>query len=73
MSSLANIQALEESTGGVPESLWKLLPSLGQGESIISSPEYTRGIIAQIRPVAAKRLEYEYLRSRALSAEAVKT
>jgi DNA helicase HerA-like ATPase len=72
MSSLANIQALEESTGGVPESLWKILPSLGQGESIIASPEYTRGIIAQIRPVAAKRLEYEYLRSRALSAEAAK-
>ena len=60
MSSSTNINALRESTGGVPESLWKLLPSLSQGESIVSSPEFSRGVVAKIRPVASKRLEYEY-------------
>ncbi|MCW3975998.1 MAG: ATP-binding protein [Candidatus Bathyarchaeota archaeon] len=61
LSSTTNIDALQQSTGNVPNSMWKILPSLGLGQSIIASPRYTRSIIGQIRPVASKRIEQQYL------------
>lgn len=60
MSSTVNIDVLRGSTGNVPESLWKILPSLGQGQSIIASPSYSRAIVAQIRPAASKRMATEF-------------
>ncbi len=71
MSSTVNIDALKGSTGNVPESLWDLLPSLGQGQSIIASPSYARAIIAQIRPTASKRLATEYSLRERITARAL--
>ena len=61
LSSTTNIEALQQSTGNVPDSMWRLLPSLGLGQSIIASPRYTRSVIGQIRPVASKRIEQQFL------------
>ncbi len=60
ISSEPNIQTLRNSTGSVPDSLWKLLPSLGNGEVLISSPKFYHAVIAQIRPNASRRLRIEY-------------
>jgi len=59
ISSEPNIQALRNSTGNVPDSLWNLLPSLGNGEVLISSPKFYHALIAQIRPNASRRLRVE--------------
>jgi DNA helicase HerA-like ATPase len=61
LSSTTNIGCLRESTGNVPDSMWRLLPSMGVGQAIIASPTYTRSVIAQVRPVASKRIEQQFL------------
>jgi DNA helicase HerA-like ATPase len=60
ISSEPNIQVLRESTGNVPDSLWALLPSLGNGEVLIASPKFQHAVIAQIRPNMSRRLKIEY-------------
>lgn len=60
ISSEPNIRVLRSSTGNVPDSLWSLLPSLGNGEALISSPRFYHAVVAQIRPNASKRLRVEY-------------
>jgi hypothetical protein len=60
ISSEPNIRVLRTSTGNVPDSLWSLLPSLGNGEALISSPKFYHAIVAQIRPNTSKRLRVEY-------------
>lgn len=60
ISSEPNIEVLRKSTANVPESLWSLLPSLGNGEVLISSPKFHHSVIAQIRPNMSKRLRTEY-------------
>ena len=60
ISSEPNLQVLRNSTGNVPDSLWALLPSLGNGEVLISSPKFYHAVIAQMRPNMSKRLRVEY-------------
>ena len=60
ISSDANIGVLRNSTGNVPDSLWSLLPSFGNGEVLIASPKFHHAVIAQIRPNMSRRLRVEY-------------
>jgi DNA helicase HerA-like ATPase len=60
ISSEPNIEVLRMGTANVPESLWSVLPSLGNGEALISSPKFHHSVIAQIRPNMSKRLRTEY-------------
>jgi hypothetical protein len=60
LGSLPNLQALRNSTGNVPESLWDALTSLGRGEALIASPALEHAIITQIRPNRSKRLKVEF-------------
>ncbi len=60
ISSEANLQVLRGSTGNVPDSLWSLLPSLGNGEVLISSPKFYHAVVAQIRPNMSRRLRVEF-------------
>ena len=60
ISSEPNIRVLRSSTGNVPDSLWSLLPSLGNGEALISSPKFYHAVVAQVRPNMSKRLRVEY-------------
>jgi len=59
MSSSANIDVLKESTGNVPEALWYTVPSLGRGETIISSHKYSRALSVLMRPTSSKRIATE--------------
>jgi DNA helicase HerA-like ATPase len=59
MSSSANIDVLKESTGNVPEALWHTVPSLGRGETIISSHKYSRALSVLVRPTSSKRIATE--------------
>jgi DNA helicase HerA-like ATPase len=60
VGSTANINTLRASTGNVPDSLWELLPSLGNGEVLIASPKFDHSVIAQIRPNKSKRLRVQH-------------
>jgi DNA helicase HerA-like ATPase len=60
LGSTPNLQALRQSTGNVPDSLWALLPSLGKGEVLVSSPKYEQAIVARIRPNKSRRLRTEF-------------
>ncbi len=67
-SSVANIRALEESTGGVGRELWESLTGLGKGESIIISPNFNHAVIMRVRPAASKRLHVEEVTIRTIAA-----
>ncbi len=60
LGSTPNLQALRQSTGNVPDSLWALMPSLGKGEVLVSSPKFEQAIVARIRPNKSKRLRTEF-------------
>jgi hypothetical protein len=60
LGSLPNLEALRNSTGNVPESLWNASTSLGRGEALIASPALEHAIISQIRPNRSKRLKVEF-------------
>lgn len=60
ISSEPNLQVLRNSTGNVPDSLWALLPSLGDGEALIASPRFHHAVVAVIRPNMSRRLRVEY-------------
>jgi DNA helicase HerA-like ATPase len=60
IGSTPNLQALQKSTGNVPDSLWALLPSLGKGEVLIATPKFEHAIVAQVRPNKSKRLRVEF-------------
>ena len=60
LGSLPNLQALRNSTGSVPESLWNTLPSLGRGEALVASPALEHAVVTQIRPNRSKRLKVEF-------------
>jgi hypothetical protein len=60
LGSTPNLQALRQSTGNVPDSLWGLMPSLGKGEVVISSPKFEQAVVARVRPNKSKRLRVEW-------------
>lgn len=60
LGSTPNLQALQKSTGNVPDSLWALLPSLGKGEVLIASPKFEQAVVARVRPNRSKRLRVEF-------------
>ncbi|MGP8068616.1 MAG: ATP-binding protein [Candidatus Bathyarchaeia archaeon] len=60
LGSLPNLEALRNSTGNVPESLWNSLSSLAKGEALIASPALEHAIITKVRPNRSKRLKVEF-------------
>lgn len=60
LGSTPNLQALRQSTGNVPDSLWSMLSSLGKGEVLIASPKYEHAVLALVRPNRTKRLRVEF-------------
>jgi len=60
LGSTPNMEALRQSTGNVPDSIWALLSSLGKGEVMVASPKFEHAIIARIRPNKSRRLKVEF-------------
>ena len=55
LRSMHNLESLMATTGDVTRELWARCPLLGTGEAIISSPQFHRSVIANIRPAASSR------------------
>ena len=49
------LDALMSTTGDVTRELWARCPLLGTGEAVVSSPQFKRPIIMQMRPAASRR------------------
>ncbi len=50
-----NLNPLKRTSGDVLSELWDMLPSLGPGQALITSPQFTHTILADIRPSATRR------------------
>lgn len=55
LRSMHNLEALMSTTGDVTRELWARCPLLGTGEAVVSSPQFKRPVIAQMRPAMSKR------------------
>lgn len=50
-----NLKVLKTSAGSVNESVWDEVPTLGQGNCIIVSPQFQHPIMTSMRPCSSKR------------------
>ncbi len=55
LRSLHNLDTLIATTGDVTKELWAHCPLLGTGEAIISSPQFRRSVIVNMRPAMSSR------------------
>ncbi len=55
LRSMHNLDALMSTTGDVTRELWARCPLLGTGEAVLSSPQFKRPVVAQIRPAMSRR------------------
>lgn len=54
ISDVNVIGRLKQSIGGVDDSLWRKLPSLAQGQAIVSMTSYARSVLVAIDPTSCK-------------------
>jgi DNA helicase HerA-like ATPase len=50
-----NLQVLKATGGDIAEEVWGSIPSLGIGQAVITSPQFTHPVQADIRPAKTKR------------------
>jgi DNA helicase HerA-like ATPase len=50
-----NLEALKNSAGGVNEAIWGEIPVLGQGRSLVISPQFRHPLLCDIRPCSSNR------------------
>ena len=50
-----NLDALRVSAGNVNEAIWSEVPILGQGRSVIVSPQFAHPILCDMRPCQTNR------------------
>lgn len=55
LRSLHNLDALMSTTGDVTRELWARCPLLGTGEAVVSSPQFKRPVVVQMRPATSRR------------------
>jgi uncharacterized protein len=55
LRSMHNLDALMSTTGDVTRELWARCPLLGTGEAVVSSPQFKRPVIVQMRPAMSRR------------------
>jgi DNA helicase HerA-like ATPase len=56
IKSEPNINALKSTTGGVVSEVWNIVPTLGQGQALIVTPQFTHPLIVNMRPAKSQRL-----------------
>lgn len=59
IKSQPNITALKNTTGGVVSEIWDIVPTLGQGQALVVTPQFTHPLIVNIRPAMSERLFIE--------------
>ena len=50
-----NLNPLKRTSGDVLEELWRMVPSLGPGQALVMSPQFTHTILVDMRPSATHR------------------
>ncbi|MFO0845206.1 MAG: ATP-binding protein [Gemmataceae bacterium] len=55
LRSMHNLDSLMATTGDVTRELWARCPLLGTGEAIISTPQFHRSVVVEVRPAASAR------------------
>lgn len=55
VKSQSNLRALKLTAGDVVDEMWDLVPSLGVGQTVVSSPQYGQPIVVNMRPCRTKR------------------
>jgi DNA helicase HerA-like ATPase len=50
-----NLNPLKRTSGDVLSELWEMLPSLGPGQALITSPQFTHTVLVEVRPSATRR------------------
>lgn len=59
IKSEPNIYALKSTTGGVVSEVWNIVPTLGQGQALVVTPQFTHPLIVNVRPAQSQRLFIE--------------
>jgi len=55
VKSQANLGSLKLTAGDVAEEIWNMVPSLGIGQAVISSPQFRDPLVVNVRPAQTKR------------------
>src|SRR5262249_34892084 len=50
-----NLNPLKRTSGDVVSELWDMVPALGPGQALITSPQFNHTILVEIRPSQSKR------------------
>ncbi len=56
IKSAANLAPVKQTTGGVHESLWATIPSLGPGQCLLTGRTFKNPLFVNVRPARSKRL-----------------
>ena len=55
VKSIANLRAMKATGGDVSEEMWNLVPSLGVGQAVVSTPQYRDPVVVNVRPCVTMR------------------
>lgn len=50
-----NLNPLKRTSGDVHSALWEMVPALGPGQALVTSPQFTHTILVDMRPCATRR------------------
>ncbi|MGA2286764.1 MAG: helicase HerA-like domain-containing protein [Dehalococcoidia bacterium] len=53
--SRGNLQTLRTTAGDVSDEIWDLVPSLGVGQAVVSTPQYRDPLVVNVRPAKSLR------------------
>lgn len=55
VKSLSNLRALRATGGDLSEEMWNLIPTLGVGQAMVSTPQYRDPVVVNVRPCMSRR------------------
>lgn len=56
LKSATNIAPVKQTTGGVHEALWSIIPALGPGQCLLTGRTFRNPLLIDVRPAKSKRL-----------------
>ena len=56
IKSAANIAPVKQTTGGVHDALWSIIPALGSGQCLLTGRTFRNPLLINVRPAKSKRL-----------------
>jgi DNA helicase HerA-like ATPase len=56
LKSATNIAPVKQTTGGVDDALWSIIPALGSGQCLLTGRTFRNPLLINVRPAKSKRL-----------------